>query len=107
MEKFIRISILLILFLGLTVVSAQEGITISGVVIDANGSAVAGAIVTIRKPTNDQIQRTTTDTQGQYRFSNLTAGPYIVEVTADKFQFVSKEVIVNAGDAPAVNYRPE
>jgi iron complex outermembrane receptor protein len=105
MKKYTRMSILLVLLLGLTTVLAQEAITISGAVTDANGAAVAGATVTIRKPANDQIQRTTTDAQGQYRFSNLTAGPYVVEVAADKFQLVSKEVRINAGEAPTVNFQ--
>jgi Carboxypeptidase regulatory-like domain len=92
------VPILLILPLNLISVSAQENATISGVVTDADGAVVVGATVALRRPANDQIRRTTTDAQGRYRFSNLAAGPYVVEIMADKFQVSSKEVQVNAGE---------
>jgi iron complex outermembrane receptor protein len=99
------VPILLILPFNLTSVSAQENATISGVVTDADGAVVVDATVALRRPANDQIRRTTTDTQGRYRFSNLAAGPYIVEIMADKFQVSSKEVQVNAGESATFDFR--
>ena len=99
------VSILLILPLILTSVSAQENAAISGVTTDASGAVVVGATVALRMPGNNQIQRTTTDAQGRYRFSNLAANLYVVEVIAEKFQVTSKEVRVNAGENATADFR--
>jgi hypothetical protein len=47
-----------------------------GSVIDAQGSIVPGARVTIVNTDTNLTRDTTTDAQGQYSFTNIQAGPY-------------------------------
>jgi iron complex outermembrane recepter protein len=104
MEKFIPISILLILSLSLTTASAQDRKTISGVVTDPNGAVVAGAQVTVVNTLTREQGRATTDAQGQYAIDNLALGAYTVTVSAKGFASATREA--RLGDASgAVDFR--
>ena len=62
-----------------TASAAQETInqgTISGRVLDAQGAAVPGALVTVRQTDTGVTIEATTDTNGRFRFPYLRIGPY-------------------------------
>jgi hypothetical protein len=58
---------------------------ITGVVGDPSGAVVAGATVTVILQ-NGQSQTTTTDSNGRYLFSSLSAGTYEIDFNARGFQ---------------------
>jgi len=58
---------------------------ITGVVSDPSGAVVAGATVTVILQ-NGQSQTTTTDSNGRYLFSSLSAGTYEIDFNARGFQ---------------------
>ena len=71
--------------------------TVVGNVTDSSGAAVAGATVTATDPATNLASTTTTDASGGYRISNLTAGTYVVSVTAKSFGTVaSRPVLLQA-----------
>jgi carboxypeptidase family protein len=72
---------------------------LSGMVTDPSGAALAGANVRLMDENNGVIAQTTTESNGQYTFSGVSAGNYRVEVERQGFQ---KNVIaglnVSAGE---------
>lgn len=76
-----------LLLLGPQGVRAQEfrG-TISGSVTDASGAVVPGASVTVRETRTGSVNRTTSDSAGQYVVPFLLPGEYAITVTAKGFQ---------------------
>ena len=91
MKNVFSLLLLLCIALAATVVLAQETLTtgsISGVVLDSNGSVVPGATV---KVTGALGERTaTTSDQGFYEVGSLVPGSYVVRV--EKQGFKSGEV---------------
>jgi hypothetical protein len=73
--------------------------TLTGAVTDASGAVVAGAVVRLLND-NGTIAQTTSDSNGQYSFSELsTAQSYRVEVESPGFQkTVTTNVNVGPGD---------
>jgi hypothetical protein len=80
--------------------------TISGVVQDASGAAIPGAMVTIKNVDTGTTRNLTTDAGGRYTAPDLTVGAY--EVTAQQSGFqtevrsgitltVGREAVVNLG----------
>ncbi|MEZ7892491.1 MAG: carboxypeptidase-like regulatory domain-containing protein [Candidatus Wallbacteria bacterium] len=68
---------------------------LSGKVSSATGSLISGAQV---KAYNGTITRTaTTDSNGYYQFTDLTAGSFTIEVSKANFETASKNVEVSSG----------
>jgi len=63
---------------------AQSSTTgsINGKVVDSNGAAVPGVVVTVTSPNLIRAQTATTNDQGSYTISNLPPGRYSVSVAA-------------------------
>ncbi len=67
--------------------------SIEGAVLDGDNAPVAGMSVTL---TGDDDKSTTTDTEGTYRFTNLTGGGnYTVKPTAIGYIFTPSELVFN------------
>ncbi len=82
---------LLINFLG---VGAYSQVTIKGNVADeSNGNVLPGASVII----HDLNLTTTTDKNGNYTFSNIQAGTYIINVSFVGYRDISQYVIIAQG----------
>lgn len=65
---------------------AQSGGRIAGTISDANGAAIAGAIVTITNTKTGEIRTITTDKNGSYRVVNLVPSAYTVKAEATDFE---------------------
>lgn len=75
---------------------------ISGIVVDANGSAVAGAFITFQSTTTDDQSRCTSDMSGRFRCSSMTGGAaYRAEVSGSE---ASPKPYGFVGDPPAPFY---
>jgi hypothetical protein len=73
---------------------------LSGEVTDQSGAAVAGVSVRLLDENNGVIAETTTESNGQYVFSGVSAGNYRVEVERQGFQ---KNVIAGLNVSPGEN----
>jgi Carboxypeptidase regulatory-like domain len=94
-----RLKILFAIVLSLCAVSAyaQFKASIQGTVIDPQGSAVAGAKVTVTNQATGVTRDTVAGDTGFYRISELPPGSYAVTVEATGFkQSVSKDIAVEA-----------
>lgn len=109
----IRISVPVVILAGASMLSAQQSTLtvatlaaqepvraatkpeLSGVVVDASGSVIAGATVLVRSA-NGSVQKTTqTDKSGAFALSNIPNGSYRVFVAVLGFQ--TKELQVQLG----------
>ena len=70
---------------------AQQATTsLNGVVTDPSGGVLPGASVTITRNATGQVLTATTNTRGEYQFSQLNPGTWTVTVTATGFADQSK-----------------
>jgi hypothetical protein len=89
--------VLLSLLFGLLPAALQgqfaQRSSISGFVTDPSRAAIVGAKVTLRDLDRNQTQTTTTDSSGQYAFSDLTIGHYVVQVDQPGFRPVESQPV--------------
>ncbi len=92
-SKASSLLILLILLVGTAFSAfAQENSgSIQGTVKDEKGAAIAGSEVTATSPSLIREQTATTDSQGNYNFSNLPVGVYTITAAQAGFSTVKKE----------------
>lgn len=75
-----------LIFLFLTNASAQfDTATVLGSVRDANGAALQGANITLKNVATSITNTTTSDSNGDYQFTNVKIGNYQVIVEANGF----------------------
>ena len=72
---------------------------LAGTVTDPSGAVVTGASVNLRNNATGQTRTTTTNSNGNYRFSLLPPGTYTVSVTATGFSKAQTGATVNIGQA--------
>ena len=70
--------------------------SIEGVVKDQSGASVPGAKVEISNPVSSFHRESTTDSDGNFRFTNVPFNPYHLVVTAAGFGSVSQDVDVRS-----------
>jgi iron complex outermembrane receptor protein len=75
-------------------VLAQETGWLGGTVTDPSSAAIPGASVTLRQG-SVVVRATTTDSQGQFRFTGVPFGTFVVKAAAPGFQPLSRSVTVS------------
>jgi hypothetical protein len=66
--------------------AAQAGTaTLAGTVIDDQGAAIPGAVVTVTEQATGAVRATTSNAEGVFRLPGLAPGRYTVDVTLDGF----------------------
>ncbi|HXP07661.1 MAG TPA: carboxypeptidase-like regulatory domain-containing protein, partial [Acidobacteriaceae bacterium] len=89
--------VLLSLFVGLFPAALQgqfaQRSSISGFVTDSSKAAIVGATITLRDLDRNQTQTATTDSSGQYTFSDLTIGHYVVHVEQTGFRPLESQAV--------------
>jgi len=98
------LTVMLCVFFLSTFVAAQTiNGTISGVVTDSAGAAVAGATVTATNKDTGQSRDAITNDEGLYRIGSLAVGNYSVKVEKSGFGIVTEETNVSSGSDTSVN----
>ena len=85
-----------------TPVFAQETLvhaSVSGRVTDPTGAVISGSEVTARHLETNVISRTTTGTEGRYRFSYLRVGAYEIAVHQPGFAPAARRISLTVGSA--------
>jgi len=96
-------------FLAMLAVStfcfAQETTgSLQGTVKDPTGAAVPGATVSVSTPTLVGVKTEQTDAKGNYHFSNLPPGDYLVTVDAKGFKTLKQSgLVIEVGHAPTLD----
>ncbi|HJZ63399.1 MAG TPA: TonB-dependent receptor [Candidatus Acidoferrum sp.] len=102
-RKLTWIGLLVCSFASAAVFASIHG-SISGVVLDASGSAIVGADVTVTETQTNVKSQTTTDSKGFYNFPELPIGKYDVEIEANGFKtFRQTSLVVDANSALRVD----
>lgn len=98
MTKSLRApSLLTVLTLSVCTVSmAHASGTITGVVVDPSGGAIAGAQVTLVDAGGALRQTTKSDSRGNFSFSGLPAGRYAIQVESSQFEPARTEVEIGS-----------
>src|ERR1700686_163649 len=71
--------------------------TISGTVADPSGAVVADSIVQIHHPISGLDRSVTTDSSGNFNFTNIPFNPYHMSVKAAGFAIYTQDVDVRSG----------
>ena len=100
MKKLVSISAFLLLVFGFTSLSFAQGTqtgSISGIVVDTDGSPLPGCTVTLSGPKHLGTSSFITNEEGKFRFPSLApGGDYELKVELSGFQTtVRKGLIVN------------
>ena len=82
---------------------AQFSGNIQGVVSDSSGAVVAGVTVQLRNVSNGIEQATRTSESGNYRFSSLEPGRYVVTATKTGFQTTQVNLTLGTAETQGIN----
>src|SRR5581483_8694443 len=94
--------------LGVAAAMAQSITTgsVTGVVTDPSGGAVAKAAVTLVNTDTNVVRKTETNGNGRYQFGFTPPGTYRLEVAAKGFQTEQRSgIVVRAGQPAAGNFQ--
>ncbi len=83
-------------------IRAQETInqaTIAGRVLDPQGAAVPGALVTVRQTDTNVTVEASTEEDGRFRFAYLRIGPYELKASLKGFRESARTLELSAGSA--------
>src|SRR5262245_29050924 len=83
-------------------VHAQQAVTsatLSGRVEDANGAAVAGAVIAAINLDQNRSSAAQSDSQGRFRFLYLPVGRYRLKVEAKGFSTIERDLTLTVGQA--------
>jgi hypothetical protein len=107
MRKFICLAATLFVFVAISATTSfAQGTTsrLTGVILDKNGGAVAGAIVTLTNDGSGTSLTTETSDSGTYTFDLLQVGSYTVTVEKQGLKkFLSAHNMVNVDQPTTVN----
>src|SRR5215469_3232304 len=81
--------VLLVISILTGVTAAQnsaQGRALNGTVLDTSGAVIPGAQVVIATPSGQTVAHGTTDNSGNFSFTNVPAGSYLVDVTKQNFR---------------------
>src|SRR4051794_19786653 len=86
-RRTLQLTALLVLFLAAgTMMGAQAGNgTLTGTVVDDQGGAVPGALVTVTEQATAAVRTAQSDQDGTFRVAGLLPGRYTVDVTLSGF----------------------
>ncbi len=77
---------------------------VSGVIQDATGAAIPGAVVTITNVDTAADRSLVTAEDGSYTFANLPVGPYRLNVSKDGFTtYVRSGIVLQVNSNPQIN----
>ena len=92
MRVRIVLAVIVVLAIAAGAAAQTTTATISGRVLDAQGGALPGAIVTAKSPNLQGSRETVTSANGDYILTGLPSGPYVVTFAFAGFQTHSRNV---------------
>jgi Carboxypeptidase regulatory-like domain/TonB-dependent Receptor Plug Domain len=97
--------LLAMVFLSLAALAQSPNGTLSGLVLDPSGRAIAGAEIQIVNDVTGVRYPGTTNSEGIYAVPNLPPGPYRIQVSKTGFKTLIKpDVVLNVQSAVAINF---
>ncbi|MEP6818274.1 MAG: carboxypeptidase regulatory-like domain-containing protein [bacterium] len=106
MSKFVKLSFVLSLILGLSAIAfGQSTVTgaIGGVVTNPNKEVIPNASVTVRNTGTNKEDTGTTDDQGRFKIPGLQPGIYAVTINGQGFSPYTQDTTVEVGRETNIN----
>jgi hypothetical protein len=103
----LRLCIALVLVSSVRVAAQETTGGLQGTVKDPSGGVIAGARVVVTANSLVGSKSVDTDASGYYRFANLPPDNYTVSVTANGFSTAKREVSLDVGRLPTVDFTLE
>jgi hypothetical protein len=98
------VSVIAISFCACATIWAQATSQISGTVHDETGAAIPGAQIKATQTATGAVRNVTSGADGGYVLSNLTLGPYLLEVSKEGFtKFVQTGIVLQVDSNPVVD----
>jgi hypothetical protein len=97
-----RWSILVLLLVALPAY-AQYSANVQGVVSDPSGAAIVGAAIELRNVDTGVAATVTTTDSGNYRFSSLPPGNYVIAAEAKGFKRTESQFILSTAETKGIN----
>jgi Fe(3+) dicitrate transport protein len=105
--KNLIFSFLLTAVLSFPVYSQNNQNNLSGRVSDASGAGVSGAEIVLKRQDVRFERVTVSDASGNFQFSNLTPGSYVITASAKNFGAVTRIVSLNSNQPIEINLSPQ
>jgi hypothetical protein len=106
-EFSVQIAILWAIVLGATAASGQTRGGIRGVVLDASGARVAGALISARDSATGVARETNSSAEGAFTLAALPPGEYVLEVRAPGHKTWRRELRVAVNEDHRADVRLE
>lgn len=108
-KMYLFLTLLLTVLMAPVVSIAQSNYgAIRGIVVDMQGSVLAGSIVTLTSETTDITRTTVTNGSGEYVFSAVAPGTYSVSVASSGFKKAEqRDVKVDSGNTITIDMKLE
>jgi hypothetical protein len=106
MSKFVKLSFVLSLILGLSAIAFGQSTVagaIGGVVTNPNKEVVPNAAVTVRNTETNKEDAATTDDQGRFKVPGLQPGTYAITINGAGFSPYTQEATVEVGRETNIN----
>jgi hypothetical protein len=102
MRQYVRLAVLSILFSLLSVVSpAQSTTSLHGVITDAKGALLTGAVIKLDGPQTGFTRTVNSGEDGVYQFLQIPPATYVLTVTAPGFATIKRENVTLQVSSPA------
>jgi hypothetical protein len=92
------------MLLGLGVVAQETTGGLQGTIKDPSGAVVPHAEVVVTSTSLVGSKELETDSSGYYRFANLPPGTYTISVTVKGFASVKRELVLEVGHLPTIDF---
>ncbi len=103
LKAFLALGVLFVFLMCSATVYAQYNGNIQGVILDPSGAAVANATVVLSNLDTGINMQTRSSDSGNYRFSSLEPGNYVVSVSASGFDHAEVRTTLETSQTLAVN----
>ncbi|MBA4120922.1 MAG: TonB-dependent receptor [Acidobacteria bacterium] len=90
-----------------TETAAQKTSSLTGKIIDGNGSVIGGAEVVLKREDVRFERSTTTDDDGSFEFANLTEGSYMIRAAAKNFGAAVKIIDLHTNESIEISLSPQ
>src|SRR5215203_5020479 len=99
----VALELLATLLLSAAAVAQTVTGTLSGTIVDAQGSVIPGATITIVNEATNDARTALSGTQGDFLVTNLQPGQYTLRVALQSFRTLErKNIVLSAGERLAV-----
>ena len=106
-SRHLQLCIALLLVSNIKLAAQETTAGLQGTVRDPSGAVVPGATVEVSADSLVGTKTVTTDASGYYRFANLPPDKYTIEITAKGFSTAKREVTLEVGRLPNVDFALE